>query len=156
MSDHSYYYYKVWFPDSINIHEKYPWLQIIMVTQMEAVGETLSVWQDSFLVGPKLGKTWISAALGSVPVAWVILTDFVWSQMDGQWIIFIILCSTTKLWFSFICSKDCGLHLILDSVSHEGPAYACGDRSGDIIKTIYAWKTYLMDQPAVGVHFKNI
>jgi ribosomal protein S11 len=49
-------------------------------------------------------------------------------------------------------SKECGLHLILNSVSPEGPAWACGARPGDVIKTVNYWKTYLMDQPHCAAH----
>jgi len=49
-------------------------------------------------------------------------------------------------------SKEYGLHLIFNSVSPEGPAWACGARPGDVIKTINYWKVYLMDQPHCAAH----
>ena len=51
--------------------------------------------------------------------------------------------------YTFVDSKEYGLHLIFNSVSPEGPAWACGARPGDVIKTINYWKVYLMDQPHV-------
>jgi hypothetical protein len=47
-------------------------------------------------------------------------------------------------------SKNHGLHLILNDVIENGPAWESGVRAGDVIVTINDWLIVLMDRPQVG------
>jgi C-terminal processing protease CtpA/Prc len=47
-------------------------------------------------------------------------------------------------------SKNHGLHLILNDVMENGPAWESGVRAGDVIVTINDWLIVLMDRPQVG------
>ena len=50
-------------------------------------------------------------------------------------------------------SKSHGLHLILDQVVENGPAWESGVRPGDVIVTVNDWLIVLMDRPQVGTRF---
>ena len=54
----------------------------------------------------------------------------------------------TKL-FSFLSSKNHGLHLIMNDVVENGPAWESGVRAGDVIVTVNDWLIVLMDRPQV-------
>lgn len=47
-------------------------------------------------------------------------------------------------------SKNHGLHLILNDVVENGPAWESGVRAGDVIVTVNDWLIVLMDRPQVG------
>ena len=60
--------------------------------------------------------------------------------------------SSSKMSFSdklFLFSKNHGLHLILNDVTENGPAWESGVRPGDVIVTINDWLIVLMDRPQV-------
>ena len=46
-------------------------------------------------------------------------------------------------------SKNHGLHLIMDDVVENGPAWESGVRAGDVIVTVNDWLIVLMDRPQV-------
>ena len=46
-------------------------------------------------------------------------------------------------------SLDAGLHLIIETVSTDSPAYKSGVRPGDVIVTVDDWLITLMDKPQV-------
>ena len=46
-------------------------------------------------------------------------------------------------------SKNHGLHLIMDDVVENGPAWESGVRKGDVIVTVNDWLIVLMDRPQV-------
>jgi C-terminal processing protease CtpA/Prc len=50
-------------------------------------------------------------------------------------------------------SKNHGLHLIMNDVIENGPAWESGVRAGDVIVTINDWLIVLMDRPQVGQAF---
>ena len=47
------------------------------------------------------------------------------------------------------CSKNHGLHLIMDDVVESGPAWESGVRQGDVIVTVNDWLIVLMDRAQV-------
>ena len=49
----------------------------------------------------------------------------------------------------FLLSKNHGLHLILNDVVENGPAWESGVRAGDVIVTVNDWLIVLMDRPQV-------
>ena len=49
----------------------------------------------------------------------------------------------------FLPSKNHGLHLILNDVVENGPAWESGVRAGDVIVTVNDWLIVLMDRPQV-------
>lgn len=53
---------------------------------------------------------------------------------------------------TYTFSKDHGLHLILDNVVENGPAWESGVRAGDVIVTVNDWLIVLMDRPQVAAH----
>ena len=57
-----------------------------------------------------------------------------------------------------ICSKNHGLHLILNDVIENGPAWESGVRPGDVIVTVNDWLIVLMDRPQVNIfhYFFNV
>jgi len=53
---------------------------------------------------------------------------------------------------TYTFSKDHGLHLILNDVIENGPAWESGVRPGDVIVTVNDWLIVLMDRPQVAAH----
>merc|ERR1711936_718103 len=53
---------------------------------------------------------------------------------------------------TYTFSKNHGLHLILDDVVENGPAWESGVRKGDVIVTVNDWLIVLMDRAQVAAH----
>jgi len=53
---------------------------------------------------------------------------------------------------TYTFSKNHGLHLIMDDVVENGPAWESGVRKGDVIVTVNDWLIVLMDRPQVAAH----
>ena len=54
-------------------------------------------------------------------------------------------------------SKNHGLHLIMDDVVENGPAWESGVRKGDVIVTVNDWLIVLMDRPQVSkILYRNL
>merc|ERR1711962_247585 len=53
---------------------------------------------------------------------------------------------------TYTYSKNHGLHLIMNDVVENGPAWESGVRAGDVIVTVNDWLIVLMDRPQVAAH----